>query len=81
MPVADMTNPDPRAEKKQHKLKNLVPTPRSYFMDVRCPGCINITTIFSCAQSSVCCSGCGTVLCTPTGGKCKLTEGCDFRKK
>lgn len=24
---------------------------------------------------------CGTVLCMPTGGKCKLTEGCDFRKK
>ena len=26
-------------------------------------------------------SRCAYTLCTPTGGKCKLTEGCSFRKK
>ncbi|RYG69863.1 hypothetical protein EON64_01665 [archaeon] len=27
------------------------------------------------------CTSCATVLCTPTGGKCRLTEGCSFRRK
>ena len=39
------------------------------------------TTVFSHAQSVVICSGCSTVLCQPTGGKARLTEGCSFRKK
>mmetsp|Transcript_55721 Transcript_55721/g.134401 ORF Transcript_55721/g.134401 Transcript_55721/m.134401 type:complete len:82 (-) Transcript_55721:73-318(-) len=81
MPITDLAVPDVRAEKKQHKLKRLVQSPNSYFMDVRCPGCINITTVFSHAQTAVVCGGCGTILCMPTGGKCKLTDGCDFRKK
>jgi hypothetical protein len=29
----------------------------------------------------VMCGNCQTLLCTPTGGKAKLTEGCSFRKK
>ena len=39
------------------------------------------TTVFSHAQTVVICSGCSTVLCQPTGGKARLTEGCSFRKK
>lgn len=27
------------------------------------------------------CAGCATTLSQPTGGKCRLTEGCSFRKK
>ena len=81
MPVTDMTIPNPRAEKKVHKLKRLVQSPNSYFMDVRCVTCNSITPIFSHAQTAVVCGNCGTVLCMPTGGKCKLTEGCDFRQK
>ena len=61
--------------------KKLVQSPNSFFMDVKCPGCFNITTVFSHAQSVVICSGCSTVLCQPTGGKARLTEGCSFRKK
>ena len=62
-------------------LQQLVPTPRSFFMDVKCPGCFTITTVFSHAQTVVICQGCTTVLCQPTGGKARLTEGCSFRRK
>ena len=39
------------------------------------PGCFNITTVFSHAQTVVLCGSCSTVLCQPTGGKARLTEG------
>lgn len=39
------------------------------------------TTVFSHAQTVVVCGGCSAVLCQPTGGKARLTEGCSFRKK
>lgn len=79
--VQDLLHPDPKSEAKKHKLKTLVQEPRSYFMDVKCPGCLNISTVFSHAQTPVACDGCSTILCTPTGGKAKLSEGCSFRKK
>jgi len=44
-------------------------------------GCFNITTVFSHAQTVVLCGSCSTVLCQPTGGKARLTEGCSFRRK
>ena len=62
-------------------IQTLVPAPRSFFMDVKCPGCFTITTVFSHAQTVVICGGCSTVLCQPTGGKARLTEGCSFRRK
>lgn len=46
-------------------------------MDVKCPGCYKITTVFSHAQGSVVCAGCSTILCQSTGGRAKLTEGID----
>ncbi|XP_040852443.1 40S ribosomal protein S27-like [Ochotona curzoniae] len=45
-------------------------------MAVKGPGCYKITTVFSHAQTVVLCVGCSTVLCQPTGGKARLTEGC-----
>ena len=33
------------------------------------------TTVFSHSQTVVLCGSCSTVLCTPTGGKARLTEG------
>ncbi|KAK2075297.1 hypothetical protein P8C59_009436 [Phyllachora maydis] len=65
--AVDYLNPSPVAEARKHKLKTLVPTPRSFFMDVKCPGCFTITTVFSHAQTVVICQGCTTVLCQPTG--------------
>ncbi|PQE13554.1 40S ribosomal S27 protein [Rutstroemia sp. NJR-2017a WRK4] len=79
--AVDLLNPSPAAEARKHKLKQLVPGPRSFFMDVKCPGCFTITTVFSHAQTVVICAGCSTVLCQPTGGKARLTEGCSFRRK
>ena len=59
----------------------LLQSPNSYFMDVRCPGCLTITTVFSHATTVVMCSSCALMLCQPTGGKARLTEGCSFRTK
>nr|DAD34061.1 TPA_asm: hypothetical protein HUJ06_004701 [Nelumbo nucifera] len=50
-------------------------------MDVKCQGCFNITTVFSHSQTVVVCGNCQTVLCQPTGGRARLTEGCSFRRK
>ncbi|XP_065736879.1 small ribosomal subunit protein eS27-like [Phocoena phocoena] len=50
-------------------------------MDVKRPGCYKITTVYSHAQTVVLCVGCSTVLCQPTVGKARLTEGCSFRRK
>lgn len=82
MPLAkDLLNPSPDDERRKCKLKRLVQQPKSFFMDVKCPGCYKITTVFSHAQTVVLCVGCSTVLCQPTGGRARLTEGCSFRKK
>jgi len=77
----DLLYPSQADEKKKHKLKRLIQAPNSFFMDVKCSGCFHITTVFSHAQSVVFCAGCSQTLCQPTGGKCRLTEGCSFRKK
>uniref|UniRef100_A0A8C6TSI5 40S ribosomal protein S27 n=1 Tax=Neogobius melanostomus TaxID=47308 RepID=A0A8C6TSI5_9GOBI len=70
----DLLNPSPEDEKRRHKKKRLVQCPNSYFMDVKCPGCYKITTVFSHAQTVVLCVGCSTVLCQPTGGKPALQK-------
>ncbi|KAG1680218.1 40S ribosomal protein S27 [Nymphon striatum] len=72
----DILHPSPENEKRKCKLKRLVQHPNSYFMDVKCPGCYKITTVFSHAQTVVLCVGCSTVLCQPTGGRARLTEVC-----
>ncbi|XP_010926238.3 small ribosomal subunit protein eS27y [Elaeis guineensis] len=77
----DLLNPPAELEKKRHKLKRLVQSPNSFFMDVKCQGCFNITTVFSHSQTVVVCGNCQTVLCQPTGGRARLTEGCSFRRK
>ncbi|XP_029212120.2 40S ribosomal protein S27-like [Acropora millepora] len=77
----DLLNPSVEEEKQKHKRKRLVQSPNSYFMDVKCPGCYKITTVFSHAQTVVLCVSCSMVLCQPTGGRARLTEGCSFRRK
>ncbi|KAJ2996603.1 40S ribosomal protein S27 [Globomyces sp. JEL0801] len=74
--AVDLLNPLEATERSSHKLKRLVQSPNSFFMDVKCSGCINITTVFSHAQTVVLCNGCTTVLCQPTGGKARLTGNC-----
>ncbi|THU59709.1 hypothetical protein C4D60_Mb07t04900 [Musa balbisiana] len=77
----DLLNPPADLEKRRHKLKRLVQSPNSFFMDVKCQGCFNITTVFSHSQTVVVCGNCQTFLCQPTGGRARLTEGCSFRRK
>lgn len=36
--AVDLLHPSAEHEAKQHKLKRLVQSPNSYFMDVKCPG-------------------------------------------
>ncbi|CAF0707525.1 unnamed protein product [Brachionus calyciflorus] len=82
MPLAkDLLNPSVEDEKRTCKLKRLVQSPNSFFMDVKCPSCVKITTVFSHAQTVVLCVGCNMVLCQPTGGLARVTTGCSFRKK
>ncbi|XP_027722777.1 40S ribosomal protein S27-like [Vombatus ursinus] len=82
MPLSkDLLHPSPEEEKQKHKKKHLVQSPNLYFMDVKCLGCCKITTVFSHAQTVVLCVGCSTVLCQPTEGKARFTEGCSFRQK
>uniref|UniRef100_A0A8C3YNQ2 40S ribosomal protein S27 n=1 Tax=Catagonus wagneri TaxID=51154 RepID=A0A8C3YNQ2_9CETA len=77
----DLLHPSPEEEKRKQKKKRLVQSPDSHFMDVKRPGCYKITTVFSHAHTVVLCVGCSAVLCQPTGGKARLTEGCYFRRK
>ena len=79
--VQDLLHPSKESQERIHKLKRLIQRPNSYFMDVKCPGCFSITTVFSHAQTVVLCGSCSVMLCQPTGGKSRLTEGCSFRKK
>ena len=76
----DLLNADPSQEEGLHKLKRLVQTPNSFFMDVICKEDGEIYTIFSHSQTAVY-SDSGHLLCTPTGGRCKLTVGCSWRRK
>ncbi len=77
----DLLHPDPKFEAQKHKLKRLIQSPNSFFMDVRCTGCLKITTLFSHSPTVVTSEGCKTILCQPTGGLAKLSEGCSFRRK
>ncbi|KAL8115817.1 small ribosomal subunit protein eS27y-like [Apium graveolens] len=71
----DLLNPPADVDKRKHKLKRLVPTPNSFFMDVKCEGCFNSTTVFSHSQTVVVCGNCHKLLCQPTGGRARLTGG------
>ena len=82
MPLAkDLLNPNLEEEKQRHKMKRLVQSPNSFFMDIKCPGCNKITTAFSHPQTVILCISCSMILCQPTGGKARLTEGCSYRRK
>ncbi|XP_034876005.1 40S ribosomal protein S27-like [Mirounga leonina] len=77
----DLLHPSLEEEKRKHKKKQLVQSPYSYFMEVKCPRCYKITAVLSHAQMVVTWVGCSTVLCQPTGGKVRLTEGCSSLRR
>ena len=41
----DLLNRPAEVEARTHKLKKVVPEPNSFFMDVKCPGCFQITYV------------------------------------
>jgi len=77
----DLLNPSAAEEKSKHKLKRLVQSPNSFFMDVKCDECFQITIVFSHAKTKVSCENCSKIIATPTGGRARLSEGCKFRMK
>ncbi|KAG0057520.1 40S ribosomal protein S27 [Gryganskiella cystojenkinii] len=77
----DILNPSAAADQTSHKLKRLVQSPNSFYMDVKCSGCQAITPLFSHADTVVNCPKCSMVLSQPTGGLARLSEGVSFRKK
>lgn len=52
--------------------ENLIPTPRSRFLRVKCPDCGNEQIFFSHVTNVVRCNVCEAVLAEPTGGKAAI---------
>ncbi|KAF9087804.1 40S ribosomal protein S27-like [Mortierella sp. GBA35] len=77
----DILNPSSAKEAQTHKLKRVVQSPDSFYMDVKCNGCQTISPLYSHADTVVNCPKCNNVLAQPTGGLAKLSEGVSFRKK
>ncbi|KAI5190793.1 small subunit ribosomal protein S27e [Nematocida minor] len=73
--------PSPETILRTCKKKRLIPTPNSYYMDVKCSECEKRVTIFSHSQTVISCKSCSTILAKPSGGKAKLTDGCKFKIK
>ena len=77
----DLLQPSVKEEATKYKLKRLIQGPNSYFMDVRCKGCLTVTTVFSHAQTTIKCTKCNSLLARPTGGKCKIVSGNAWRAR
>ena len=77
----DLLNPPKEQQQRCHKLKRLVQAPNSFFMDVKCPNCFELSTVFSHSQTVVFCQGCSQVLAQPTGGRTHLMPESSWRKK
>ena len=77
----DLLANDAATEAAQHKLKRLVQSPDSFFMDVKCPQCQTVNTIFSHVQGVCLCKNCKYLLAVPRGGKTKLAVGTAWRRK
>jgi small subunit ribosomal protein S27e len=50
-------------------VRELVPLPKSKFIDVKCPDCGNTQTVFSHSAMKIRCKVCGSMLVQPTGGQ------------
>ena len=54
------------------KWENIIPRPRSKFVQVKCPSCGNEQIIFLSVATTVECNVCSTVLAEPKGGKAEI---------
>ncbi len=55
------------------KSREVLPQPKSKFINVQCPDCGSEQVIFSRASTVVKCNVCGKTLVKPTGGKAIIT--------
>ena len=74
----DLMNVPAEVDKRTYKLKRMVPAPNSYFLKIRCKCTEDVKITFSNSQTTLICNNCNTVMARPTGGKLKITEGCQF---
>lgn len=53
----DLLHPPAELEKRSHKLKRIVQSPNSFFMDVKCQGCFQMcalsTALMRCGESKI----------------------------
>jgi len=77
----NILNQNQEIEKLKHKSKRIIPSPDSFFMDVKCPACQTMSIVFSHSQTVVNCKSCKKIICKPSGGKAKLIEGTLYIKK
>jgi small subunit ribosomal protein S27e len=75
----DLLHPSAETECKTNKKKLLVPNPRSEFVSLRCPDCLDLTTGFSHSNTTIICTQCSRPLAYPSGGRIRLTEGVQAR--
>lgn len=52
--------------------REIIPQPRSRFLEVKCPKCGNVQIVFSHATTIVRCRICGELLTEPGGGKARV---------
>ncbi|MFQ6086239.1 MAG: 30S ribosomal protein S27e [Candidatus Bathyarchaeia archaeon] len=52
--------------------REVLPQPKSRFLEVKCPKCGNVQLIFGHATTKVKCGICGEQLIEPRGGKAKV---------
>lgn len=64
----DLPKQDSKEERTTHKLEHLIQSPNYLFVDVKCPGCLQIAMVDSHAQAVVLCGNCNQMLCQPAGG-------------
>ena len=72
----DLLNLPYEVEAKRYKLKRTVQAPNSYFLRIKTPQG-NVLTTFSNSQTVLTCPETQMVVARPTGGKLKITEGCE----
>jgi small subunit ribosomal protein S27e len=77
----DVLHPSAAKEASTNKKKLLVPNPRSEFVSLRCPDCMELTTGFSHSNSTIICTECNRPLAYATGGRINLAEGVQARPK
>ncbi|CAM9539392.1 unnamed protein product, partial [Heterosigma akashiwo] len=77
----DLLNPSASEEARKHKLKRLVQSPIAFSWTLSAPAASTSPPYSVTPRPLSFCGSCSMMLCQPTGGRARLTEGCSFQKK